>query len=199
MNRGGGIVRNKYTLRILYTAQEVSHSVERIGKRISKDYSGKTPLLLGALKGSFIFLADLCRAIEGINMNIDFYRIESYPSGTSPLSTPKLIQRSVLPLREKDVIIVEDIIDSGRTLRYLIQHIEEEHPSSIRVCALIDKRERREEEVEVHYRGFSLDEGFVVGYGMDISENYRNLGDIFILHKRSNVVIPQEDTDDNSV
>jgi len=177
-------VSESYKVKLLYSEEEVRKKVSHIASEISSDYRGKSPLFLGVLKGSFLFLADLLRSLDGLDPLVDFLRVSSYGEGTSPRRNPAYGEILSVSPEGKDVIIVEDIIDTGRSLHYLIKHIERESPATLRVCALIDKRERREVAVPVHYRGFLLERGFVVGYGMDFSEKFRNIKSVCLLEKK---------------
>lgn len=159
----------------------IAERVRELGKKISSDYSDKNPVIIGVLNGGFIFLADLVRHIT-TNVRIDFIRLSSYKSGiTSEQIT--LVNDIVSNLADEHVIIVEDIVDTGESLKYLMDHFSKKNPCSIKTCALIDKKERRSCSVEPDYTGFRIESGFVVGYGMDYDGKGRNLVDIYIMKK----------------
>ena len=152
----------------------IRKKVEEIARSISEEYKDNEPVLIGILNGSFIFIADLIRKIS-IPSEVDFIRLASYGSNSISSGKIKLTKDIELLLRGKPVIIVEDIIDTGLTLSYLIKHIKKKSPESIRVCTLINKFGRRQKEIGIDYRGFDIEDGFLVGYGLDYSEKYRHL------------------------
>lgn len=160
-------------------AQTIEKRVKELALSITDDYSGREPLLAAVLKGSFIFLADIARHID-LAVKIDFITVSSYGSGTTA-GEISLLSDIGAAVRDKDVIIVEDIADTGNSLKYLKDHLEKMGPSSLRTCILIDKTERRGNIVDIDYTGFRVSEGFVVGYGMDYKEKGRNLKDIYVL------------------
>lgn len=153
---------------------EISLKVKGLAQRISEDYSGKELIVLGVLKGSFIFLADLIREIT-IPVQVDFVRLTSYGSNTTSSGTIRITKEAELDIRDRDVLIVEDIIDSGVTIAYLLDHLKSFSPKSVKVCAFIDKSERREVQVSIDYAGIMVEQGFLVGYGLDFDEKYRAL------------------------
>ena len=153
---------------------EISQKVKGLAQRISEDYTGKELIVLGVLKGSFIFLADLIREIT-IPVQVDFVRLTSYGSNTTSSGTIRITKEAELDIRDRDVLIVEDIIDSGVTIAYLLDHLKSFSPKSVKVCAFIDKSERREVQVSIDYAGIMVEQGFLVGYGLDFDEKYRAL------------------------
>lgn len=153
---------------------EISQKVKGLAQRISEDYTGKELIVLGVLKGSFIFLADLIREIT-IPVQVDFVRLASYGSNTTSSGTIRITKEAELDIRDRDVLIVEDIIDSGVTIAYLLDHLKSFSPKSVKVCAFIDKSERREVQVSIDYAGIMVEQGFLVGYGLDFDEKYRAL------------------------
>ena len=153
---------------------EISQKVKGLAQRISEDYTGKELVVLGVLKGSFIFLADLIREIT-IPVQVDFVRLASYGSNTTSSGTIRITKEAELDIRDRDVLIVEDIIDSGVTIAYLLDHLKSFSPKSVKVCAFIDKSERREVQVSIDYAGIMVEQGFLVGYGLDFDEKYRAL------------------------
>ncbi len=154
--------------------------VKELGKQISEEYKGRELVLLGVLNGAFIFSADLCRAID-LNLEIDFIRVASYGSGTESSGKIRLLKEPSIDLSGKDILLVEDIVDTGVTMAWLQEHFRNSLASSVSTCALIDKKERRKVPIDVDYIGFSLDKGFLVGYGLDYDQQYRNLPAIYTL------------------
>jgi len=163
----------------LISADEIKKQIKKIGQEISKDYKNKDLILVGVLKGSFIFLADLTRRIT-IDHEIDLIGASSY-EGTSSTGQIVFTKQPDLELEGRDVLLVEDIVDTGNTLVKIIEFIKLLNPNSIKVCTLIDKHERREVKIDVDYSCFSLNKGFIVGYGLDYNERYRNLPAIYDL------------------
>lgn len=166
-------------LKTLYTEEEIQRQVARLGTEINRDYQGKEIILVGILKGSFLFIADLCRQLEG-PLTVDFMRLASYGSETQSSGIIELRKDLEVSIKDKHVLVVEDIIDSGLTLQSLLHRLQEREPASLKVCALIDKRSRREVSLEANYIGMTMDDGFIVGYGLDHDEHYRNLPAIYI-------------------
>ena len=167
------------TLVPMISQEAITQKVKKIGQQISLDYENKELILIGILKGSFIFLADLTRVIT-IDHKVDLVGVSSY-SGTSTTGIIKFTKEPDLELKGKDILIVEDIVDTGRTLSALLNFFKTYEPRSMKVCTLIDKSERRDVPVEVDYACFHLDEGFIVGYGLDYDQKYRHLPAIFDL------------------
>lgn len=166
--------------KLLFSRQEIATQVARLGREISRDYPQGDLLLVGVLKGSFLFFADLVREIS-VSTVVDFVRVASYGSETRSSGIVELRKDLELPIRDRDVIIVEDIVDSGQTLEALYHRLLMREPRSLKICTLIDKKSRREVPIEADYVGITLDDGFIVGYGLDYDEHYRNLSDIFLV------------------
>lgn len=166
--------------RLLFSSEEIARHVGRLAREISEDYQGGDLVIVGILKGVFIFLADLVRQLT-IPVEIDFVRLASYGSETTSSGTVRLSLDVELNLAGRDVLIVEDIVDSGLTLAFLREHLLTRRPRSLRICALVDKGERRSVGVGLDYVGLHLDKGFVVGYGLDCKECYRYLPAIYEL------------------
>jgi len=164
--------------KILYSRERIAKEIKRLGQEISRDYPQGDVLLVGVLKGSFLFVADLIREINGPTM-VDFVRLASYGSGTQSSGLIEFRKELEMPIRGRNVIIVEDIIDSGYTLEALFNKLLLQEPRSLKICTLIDKRSRREVEVEADYVGMTMDDGFIIGYGLDYDEHYRNLPEIY--------------------
>ena len=167
-----------YELKPVITSSEIQSKVKELAGVISSDYKDKNLVMIGILKGAFIFLADLVRELS-IPVEIDFVRLASYGTKAESSGTVKLTKDVELSLDGKDVIIVEDIVDTGYTLKFLAEHIEKKNPNSVKICALIDKCERRECVVKIDYTGFEIPRGFLVGYGLDFNEKYRYLKDVY--------------------
>jgi hypoxanthine phosphoribosyltransferase len=165
---------------ILITEEEILAKVVELGKQISRDYEGKNLLLLGTLKGAVPFIADLARAIN-IPLEIDYMAISSYGNTTQSSGVVRILKDLEGPIDQKHVLIVEDIVDSGLTLHYQMDVLRQRHPMSLRVCALLDKRRERIKVVKLDYKGFQIPNRFVVGYGLDYAQRYRNLPYIGIL------------------
>jgi len=171
---------NHPSMTILYSREEIAARVAELARQIDHDYQGKNLFLVGVLKGSFLFIADLIRAIQTPCV-IDFMRIASYGSETRSSGIIEVRKDLEMSIKGQDVLIVEDIVDSGQTLDTLCESLRLRNPSSLRVCTLVDKKALRETDVQVDYVGFSLNDGFIVGYGLDWDERYRDLADIFMV------------------
>lgn len=170
----------KETVRILIPEDKVDERIAQLGEQISQDYAGKQVHLIGILKGSIFFICELAKRIT-VPVTMDFMSVSSYGAGTKSSGVVKLIKDLDEPIEGKDVLIVEDIIDSGRTLSYLLKNLSSRNPASIRLCTMLDKPERREVEVDVDYQGFRIPDEFVIGYGLDYDQRYRNLPYIGVL------------------
>jgi len=166
--------------RVLFSRERIAAEIKRIGQEISRDFQGEEVMLVGVLKGSFLFVADLIREIE-IPSVIDFVRLASYGSGTQTSGIIEFRKELEMPIRGRNVIIVEDIVDSGYTLECLYNKLLLQEPRSLKICTLIDKTARREAEINADYIGISMEDGFIIGYGLDHDEKYRNLPDIYLV------------------
>ena len=162
------------TLEVLLDRHRIEDRVRELAKAISQDYQGQVPLMVGILKGAVIFLSDLARAID-IPVALDFMAVSSYGQSSETSGVVRILKDLDENIEGRDVIIVEDIVDTGLTLRYLYDALKARNPASLRVCVLLDKPSRRLVEVDVHYKGFEIPDAFVVGYGLDYQERYRNL------------------------
>ena len=167
-------------LRVLLSEEEIRAKVKELGEVITRDYRGKNLLLVTVLKGAVVFLADLMRWID-TPAEIDFMIVSSYGSGTKTSGVVKIIKDLDIPLADKDILIVEDILDSGMTLSYIKELLQSRSPQSIRIVTLLDKPERRKVDLHADYSGFTVPDEFVVGYGLDYDEKYRTLPYIGIL------------------
>jgi hypoxanthine phosphoribosyltransferase len=166
--------------RILISEEELRARVSALGEAIARDYEKLNPILVGVLQGAFLFMADLIRAIP-IDLTTDFIGLSSYGAGTTSSGVVRLVSDLSLPIDGRDVLIVEDIVDTGLTLSYLLRNLETRQPRSLRVCALLDKATRREVPVPLDYVGFTIPDEFVVGYGLDYAGLYRNLRHVAVL------------------
>ena len=170
-------------IRVLIDEAQVDLRIREIGEQISMDYAGKKVHLICVLKGGVFFLCELAKRIT-VPVTLDFMSVSSYGSGTVSSGVVKIIKDLDEPLENKDVLIVEDIIDSGRTLAYLIEVLKQRNPASIRLCTLLDKPERRvKKQVKVDYTCFTIPDEFVVGYGLDYDQRYRNLPYIGVIEQ----------------
>ena len=165
---------------VLYSEEELRQRVKELGAQITADYSGKEPMLVSVLRGSYIFMADLTRAIN-LDVTVDFMAVSSYGAGTVSSGQVEIKKDLSDSIEGKDLIIVEDILDSGNTLYYLIDVLKARKPASIRICTLMDKPERRTKPITANYVGFTIPDAFIVGYGLDYAEKYRNLPYVGVL------------------
>jgi hypoxanthine phosphoribosyltransferase len=165
---------------ILLDADTLATRVRQLGAQLSADYAGRDPVLVSVLKGSLIFLGDLMRAMD-LPASIDLMEVSSYGAGTETSGQVRILKDLSKPIEGRDVIVVEDIIDTGLTLHYLLRYLADRHPASIKVCCLLDKPARRLAEIPIDYRGFTIPDRFVIGYGLDFDERYRNLPYIGVL------------------
>lgn len=172
-------INSKTQLEILLTKEQIQSKVKELAKRISHDYNGRKPLIVGVLRGCVLFLADILKNLD-IDVSIDFIAPSSY-NGTKSTGSVRIL----LDLREniegKEIVIVEDIIDTGLTAKYLLDSLKARHPKSVALCALLDKKEARTTAVSINYAGFTIPDKFVVGYGLDYNELYRNLPYVAVL------------------
>ncbi len=167
-----------YRLNPLLSQEQIASIVQGLANQISKDYAGKELVLVCILKGAFMFLSDLIRHLR-VPVQVDFVRLASYGSGMKTSGKIEITKDVEIPIEKKDVLIIEDIIDSGRTLQFLKDRLALLNPLSIKVCALLDKKARREVDMEADYLGTEVDDIFIVGYGIDFNENYRHLPEIY--------------------
>ena len=161
-------------IRVLLTEKEVDDRIQAIGNQISKDYAGKQIHLVCVLKGGSFFMCELAKRIT-IPVSLDFMSVSSYGNATKSSGVVKIVKDLDESIKDKDVLVVEDIVDSGRTLSYLMEMLRDREPNSLHLCTLLDKSDRRVVEVKVDYTGFQIPDEFVVGYGLDYDQKYRNL------------------------
>lgn len=159
---------------VMHSEEEVARRIEELGRMISKDYEGKQIHLICVLKGGVFFMCELAKRIT-VPVSMDFMSVSSYGDGTSSSGVVRIVKDLDEPLEGKDVLVVEDIVDSGRTLSYLLEILSKRRPNSMRLCTLLDKPDRRVREVKADYTGFVIEDRFVVGYGLDYAQKYRNL------------------------
>lgn len=167
---------------ILITEDELSRRIKELGQQISRDYEGKDLMLIGVLKGSVLFMADLLREIT-IHCTMDFMATSSYGNSTQSSGAVRILKDLDSNIENKNILVIEDIIDTGYTLKYLIENLKSRRPADISLCCLLDKPDRRKVHLEIKYTGFKIQDAFVIGYGLDYAERYRNLPFIGILKK----------------
>jgi len=165
---------------ILLRSEEIQARVLELGQQLAADYAGRFPVLVSVLKGSIIFLADLVRATP-IQLSVDLMELSSYGASTESSGQVRILKDLSGPITGRDVIVVEDIIDTGLTLNYLLKYLRDRNPSSVTICCLLDKPARRLADIQIDYRGFTIPDRFVIGYGLDYDERYRNLPYIGVL------------------
>lgn len=165
---------------ILFPRAAIDEKVKELAALISKDYEGRELIVIGILKGAFIFMADLIRSLS-IPCQVDFARIASYGAGSVSSGKVIMMKDIEMSIKGKDILIVEDIVDTGITLSYFVEWLKERNPRSLKVCAFLDKRGRRKVTFEADYVGFAIEDGFVVGYGLDFNEKARFLPDVYIM------------------
>ncbi len=169
--------------RVIITREEIANKVVELATELRKDYRGKNPLLIGILKGSFVFMSDLIRAMN-IPAEVDFVRLASYGTGKDSSGKIKLIKDVETPIKGRHVLVVEDIVDRGLTVRFLLDYLSFRKPASLKLCTLFDKPARRKVEVPIDYVGFTVRDAFVVGYGLDFDEKFRYLPDLSVLEEQ---------------
>ena len=165
---------------ILLSDSQIQARVVELGGELSRDYDGRDPVLVSVLKGSIVFLADLVRAMQ-ISLSVDLMEVSSYGASTESSGQVRILKDLSRPIEGREVLVVEDIIDTGLTLNYLLRYLREKGPASLRICCLLDKPARRLTDIDIDYRGFTIPDRFVVGYGLDFDERYRNLPYIGVL------------------
>jgi hypoxanthine phosphoribosyltransferase len=167
--------------RILFSREDIEAAVKRLAAEIRKDYLGKRPILIGILKGSFMFMADLIRLLD-FPLEVEFVRLSSY-GGKETTGKVREVQGLLSPIKGKDVLVIEDIVDTGLTTGFLLDYLQKKMPASLKLCALADKPARRRRSVTIDYLGFTVPNKFLVGYGLDLDEKYRNLPDIYVVEQ----------------
>ena len=172
---------DKTSKEILFSKETIQKRVCELASQISKDYDGRELILIGVLRGAFIFMADLIREIT-IPCKVDFARLASYGTGSESSGKVVMTKDIETSIKDKDILIVEDILDTGLTMQYFVEWLKERNPKSLKVCVFLDKRKRRKVSLEADYVGFTIDDGFVVGYGLDFNEKYRFSPDIYVIN-----------------
>jgi hypoxanthine phosphoribosyltransferase len=167
-------------LHTLFRRDKIEATVKRLAAEIKEDYHGKYPLLVGVLKGSFMFMADLVRLLD-FPLEVEFVRLASYGRGRQSSGKIKVVQGLRSEIKGREVLVVEDIVDTGLTTSFLLAHLQRKKPASLKLCTLIDKPSRRQVAVSIDYLGFTVPDKFLVGYGLDWDQKFRNLPDLFIL------------------
>jgi hypoxanthine phosphoribosyltransferase len=167
-------------LKILISRDEIAEAVDRLASEIKRDYQGKQPLLVGVLTGSFVFMADLIRQLD-LPLELDFVRLSSYGAARESSGRVRVDQGLNTRIKGRDVVVIEDIVDTGITTSFLLDYLRKKEPASLKLCALTDKPSRRKVPVAIDYLGLSLPDKFVVGYGLDFNQSFRNLPDIYTL------------------
>jgi len=165
---------------VLFDRQDIAAAVRKLAAEISNDYQSKSPLLIGILKGSFMFMADLIRLLD-FPLEVDFIRLSSYGRDTESSGKVKVVQGLRSQVRDREVLVIEDIIDTGLTVAFLLDYLRKKRPASLKLCALTDKPSRHQVPVTIDYLGFTVPDKFLVGYGLDWDEKFRNLPDICVL------------------
>lgn len=173
-------MKSEGELQVLFTGAEIESVIKRLASAITEDYRGKNPILIGILKGSFVFLADLVRQLD-FPLEVEFIRMSSYGSGTKTSGTIKMKQDLPINISGRHVLVVEDIVDTGITVAYLMEYLKKKNSASLKLCALADKPSRRRVPVKIDYRGVEVPDKFIVGYGIDCDEKHRNLPNICVL------------------
>ena len=166
--------------KVLISEEEIAKRVKEMGAQLTEEYRGKDLMVVGILKGCMLYLSDLVRAIE-LPLTMDFMVVSSYGSATKSSGVVRIIKDLEREIEGKDILIVEDIVDTGLTLSYLIENLKTRNPNTVKVCSLLDKPDRRKAHVDIEYVGFQIPDEFVVGYGLDYSEVYRNLPFVCVL------------------
>ena len=166
--------------KILINRDEIADTVDRLAREVQSDYQGKNPVLIGILKGSFVFMADLVRRLD-LPLELDFVRLSSYKAGCQTSGKVRIVHGVKTSLEGRDVLVVEDIVDTGITTAFLIEYLKKKRPASLKLCTLTDKPSRRRVSVPINYRGFIVPDKFVVGYGLDCDQKFRNLPHIYTL------------------
>jgi hypoxanthine phosphoribosyltransferase len=166
--------------KILISHDQIAEAVTRLALELSRDYQGKQPLLIGVLKGSFVFMADLIRRLD-LPLELDFVRLSSYGTARESSGKVKVVQGVKTPAKGRHVLVIEDIVDTGITISFLLDYLRRKKPASLKLCVLTDKPSRRRVPVPIDYLGFTVPDKFIVGYGLDCDERLRNLPDIYTL------------------
>ena len=174
---------DKKKVRELLSREKIAQRVAELGAEIARDYGDKELVLVGVLKGSFLFMADLARAIPGDGVQVDFLGLASYGDSTRSSGVVQITADLTKPIEGKHVLVVEDIVDTGLTMEYLLDNLRTRHPASVKLCALLHKPDRAVKQIPIDYLGFTIPDLFVIGYGLDFAQRYRNLPFIGVLEE----------------
>lgn len=177
---------------ILLTQDQIKDKVVELGRSISQDYAGKDLLLIAIMKGAIVFIADLMREIS-IPVEIDFMAVSSYGSTTKTSGVVRILKDLDIDIKGKHILLVEDVIDTGLTLNYLLRNLKSREPASLEICALMCKEDKQRAKVSVEYLGFSIPDTYVVGYGLDFAQRYRNLPEIMMIEEELGLLRPMEE------
>jgi hypoxanthine phosphoribosyltransferase len=167
-------------LKILISRDEIAKAIDRLACEIKRDYQDKQPLLISVLKGSFVFMADLIRQLD-LPLELDFIRLASYGAARESSGKVRVVQGVKTPIKGRDILVIEDIVDTGITISFVLDYLKKKQPASLKLCTLTDKPPRRRVSVPIDYRGFTVPNKFIVGYGLDLGQRFRNLPDIYAL------------------
>jgi len=167
-------------LKILINCDEIAQAIKRLAFEIRRDYQNKQPLLIGVLKGSVIFMSDLVRQLD-LPLELDFIRLSSYGAARESSGKVSVVQGVKTPVKGRDILVIEDIVDTGITISFLLDYLKKKRPASLKLCTLTDKPSRRRVPVSIDYRGFTVPNKFIVGYGLDLDQRFRNLPHIYTL------------------
>jgi hypoxanthine phosphoribosyltransferase len=167
-------------LKMLISRDEIAKAVDRLACEIKRDYQDKQPVLISVLKGSFVFMADLIRRLD-LPLDLDFIRLSSYGAARESSGKVRVVQGVRSPIKGRDILVIEDIVDTGITVSFVLDYLKKKQPASLKLCTLTDKPSRRRVPVPIDYRGFTVPNKFIVGYGLDLSQKFRNLPDIYAL------------------
>ena len=167
-------------LKIIINCDEIAQAIKRLAFEIRRDYQNKQPLLIGVLKGSVIFMSDLVRQLD-LPLELDFIRLSSYGAARESSGKVSVVQGVKTPVKGRDILVIEDIVDTGITISFLLDYLKKKRPASLKLCTLTDKPSRRRVPVSIDYRGFTVPNKFIVGYGLDLDQRFRNLPHIYTL------------------
>ncbi len=176
--KGETALNSQPKLNLLLSRQEIQATIDRLASELNRDYHGQNPILIGVLKGSFMFMANLIQLLN-FPIEVEFVRLSSYGGGKESSGKIKVVQGLQAPIKGRDIVVIEDIVDTGLTISFLLDYLCRKKPASLRLCALTDKPSRRQVPVTIDYLGFTVPDKFIVGYGLDWDEKFRNLPDIY--------------------
>ncbi len=166
-------------LKLILSPEKIAQRIRELGEEITREYQGQSLVLVGILKGAFVFMADLMRALKLPQVEVDFVRLKSYGFSDTSAGEVQITKDVELSLKGKHVLVVEDIVDTGYTLAYLLEHLKLHEPASVKICCFVDKSERRKVQIPIDFKAFEIPKGFLVGYGLDYAERYRHLPGLY--------------------